>query len=130
MNLKTLLDRKDYHSEKLGNLSRQMNYTAIAVVWIFSQRVSNDLYLPDLLRWVLLFCVASLLFEMFQYFFSYVVYDRYFMCVEKKIDKGLMKPDDEFKWHKAWPLIMTIFFYGKTVLSIIGFILLIIHIIG
>lgn len=129
MNFETLLDRKDYHSEKLGDLSRKLNYSAIAVIWIFSKTI-DKFALSGLLWWALLFCVLSLLAEVLQYAFSYVVYDRYYMCVEKKIDKGLMKLSDEFKWHKAWPCIMSIFFYGKAVLSVIGFILLVLHIIN
>lgn len=126
MNLDTLHDDKDYYSGKLGDLSRKLNYSAIAIVWIFSKTTENTFTLSGLLWWALLFCIFSLLVEVFQYLYGYIVYDRYYMYAEKKIKAKEMS--EEFEWHPAWTWPMNMFFYGKTVTSLIGFIMLIIYV--
>ncbi len=120
MKLKNLEERSDYYSEKLGNVIRQMNYTAIAVVWLLSKE-GNSIKVTGGLLWVLLFSVASLLMEMFQYFYGYYLNDRYFMYIEGKIKFGEMEEDEEFRWSRLWTWPLHLFFIGKIAFSISAF---------
>ncbi|MBU8902703.1 MAG: hypothetical protein KOO69_08185 [Victivallales bacterium] len=129
MDFKTLLELKGYHSEKLGDLSRKLNYSGIAVIWIFS-KTTDKFMLSGLLWWALFFCVMSLLTEMLQYGYSYIIYDRFYMRVEREIDNGTKTTDTDLRWDSPWPLrIMHLLFYAKPILAVLGFLLLISYII-
>jgi hypothetical protein len=115
--------KKGYYdaSEKLSDIVRQLDFAGIAIYWLI--RVGKDtgnLTYTDFLRWPLALFIASLTFDLLQYFYKSVMLDlsnRYFY-------KKFKDENHEVHWSKKrnWPT--DFFFYGKSILVIAAYVLL------
>lgn len=123
MTLAELYEDYAYYTGKLGDIVRQLNFSGIAIVWIFSKTRDSVLFIPSLLLWALLLFALSLLSDIFQYIYSSILADRYHRYME---NNGIME-DEKFKWSKYWNYPALFFLELKVLLSVAGYILLAIY---
>jgi hypothetical protein len=112
--------KEDYYdaSGKLSDIVRQLDFAGIAIYWLI--RVGKDTggltYSPSL-RWPLALFIASLTFDLLQYFYKSVMLDlsnRYFY-------KKFKNEEHEVRWSKKrnWPTDFC--FYSKSVFVIAAY---------
>ena len=109
MNLKTVRDAYDTYSGKASEITRQLGFAGIAVVWIFRYQVADGLALPDQLRLPLALLVVALAADFLHYVVSAAVWGIFGRITEKK----LVKRDDDFETPSKinWPGLF--FFWMK-----------------
>lgn len=99
-------------SGKLSDLSRQLAFAAIALVWIFKTESNGRFQLPNGLLWVAIFAVAALLSDFLQYAYSSLVWGWIHRSKEKEL-KHDQEKDFRIRREINWPTIA--FYWGKTV---------------
>lgn len=116
--------RQNYYdlSGKLSEIVRQLSFAGIAVIWMF--RVGTDtggIAFAPVLVWPLIFLVGALTLDLCQYLYGSIAWSFY----AQKEEKSGKKDDDEVSPRDAinWPSL--VFFYSKTVLCILAFLLLV-----
>lgn len=107
-------------SGKLSDISRQLCFAGIAVVWIVRRGNEQGIVYDSFLIYPLAFFVGSLAFDLLHYIFSTFIWG-FFSRHQKNKGK---KPDDEVSPSKLlnWPSIFCLWI--KVSLNILGYILL------
>lgn len=118
--------KKDYYyfSQKAGDIVRQLAFAGVAVIWIFRVTESDKNIIPDELLYPLgAFCVC-LLFDILHYSWSAFIWGAFHRIKESKVLAGELK--DEKILAPAWfNLPANILFWGKILIVIFGYTLLI-----
>jgi hypothetical protein len=122
MKLSKLREDRDYFTEKLSDIVRQLDFAGIAIIWIFRSggpgtggiHYSQQLILP------LLLLVGSLACDLLQYGYASLVWDlRY-----RHYDKMGISDGTDVRENKYINLPTRIFFWVKSVLCAGAFIFL------
>ena len=100
MKLDKLLEAKDYYSSEASNITRQLGFAGIAIIWVFKvntadgYRAPEELILPGLLFTIGLTC------DFLHYVLASIVYKIYVSYKEKKVTRN-----EEFTIEPAlnWP---------------------------
>ena len=122
--------RQEYYgySSKLSEITRQLNFAGIAIIWIFRVGDKNGGGIPfaPSLLWVLYLFAVSLAFDLGHYIYATAAWGLFCRRKEKagvKEDKVLKAP---IKIN--WPTLG--FFWGKVCLNVVGYLALIVYIAG
>ena len=112
--------RKDYYdcSSKASDLTRQLAFAGIAVVWIFAIGKDSDKKLAVDLVWPCIFLVATLAADFLQYVSASAVWGFYYRYLERKGHKD----DEDLAWHSeklTWPQLS--FFCLKLILVAVAY---------
>lgn len=125
MKLKEIRDDYEELSGKASDLNRKLIYSGIAIVWIFHANfdvttIDKDVdVIPEALHLpLLLFCI-SLGVELFQLFFSTVVWYLYYCWKRRGSSDESTLEVNEPEWFNAIPWIAWV---AKIVLTIWGYI--------
>lgn len=115
--------RKAYYdySRKLSDVSRNLAFAGIAVIWIFRVEAVSTSKLPNHLLWPITFLVASLGLDLLHYISSTTAWGFFQWFKEKKLG-----PNDktEFDAPRILNWLPLLFFAGKVVAVVIGYIFL------
>ncbi|MDB5992604.1 MAG: hypothetical protein JWQ10_4007 [Herbaspirillum sp.] len=121
MKLKDSRDLYYFYSGKVSDISRQLGFAAIAVVWLFKISVTGTAgKINPSLQWPLVLVIFSLLMDVVQYLYAsaaWGIFNRY--QEEKK-----RKEEDEFLANEIinWPTIFL--FWSKVILMAIAYALI------
>lgn len=112
------------HSGTASVVSRQAAFAGIAMIWIFKNESSGIVSLPDTLLYPVLFLLLSLSLDFLQYVYSSAAWGIFHRIMEKK--HGVEYAGEVFSPKQInWP--SNIFFWGKLVFLLLGYVLLINH---
>lgn len=129
MKIKDIRASQDEITGKLSDITRQLAFAGIAIIWIF--RIGEDNYpiiaLSKNLVWPLIFIILSLFLDLLHYSYSSYIH-RY--IIKKAINIGKKNDEDYFKVKEKWIKPTRILFWLKVVSLIIGYVLLIIFVLG
>ena len=117
-----LIDARDAyyrHSTAASGVARQASFAGIALIWIFKSQYSDGLVLPNDLLMPILFFVASLSFDLLQYISATAIWGVFHRFNEWKLGADF---EGDLGAHPVlnWPAV--IFFWGKMVAVVIGYI--------
>ena len=126
MNITTVRNDYDYHSGKVSDITRQLNFAGIAIIWLFKIGESHHVFvLPNTLLYCLVLFVFSLSFDLLQYLYYSFVWSFLARLKERKgLDKKI-----EFKVSRSIHWIPLTFFWGKAIICIGSYGILISYII-
>ncbi len=129
LTIDALREEYQYHSEKLGNICRQLNFSGIAVVWILSSGKVNAIVESWLLFFVALFIIFSFTSELMQYSYSTILSASYARFKENKFKSEKLSRATDFEWSKYWNWPKIICLWLKIIWTILAYICLIIYVI-
>ncbi|WP_441004599.1 hypothetical protein [Pseudocolwellia agarivorans] len=109
------------HSTSLSTVSRQLAFAGIAVIWIFVIKKDGQVTINDQLIFPLGCFVLGLTFDLLQYMYASAAWG--YFNRQKELDPNITK-DTDFKAPRIinWPTIL--FFWGKSVSIIIGYMII------
>ena len=114
-------------SDKLSEVTRQLNFAGIAVIWIFKVgKDSGGIQFIDVMEWPLGCFVLSLTLDFLQYFWKSIIWSAFHRSKE---NLGV-KNDEEFLAPPWFNYPSLFFFYAKAILTAIGYGFLITQIAG
>ncbi|MFW2439104.1 MAG: hypothetical protein ACN4GR_07005 [Arenicellales bacterium] len=122
-----LSDARDAYYVYSGNastISRQASFAGIAIIWIFKNEVSGVFSLPDALLLPTLLLLLSLLFDLMQYSYASAAWGLYHRFKEKELGvnyTGEFSASEKINWPSL------VFFWGKLIFLLIGYVLLVKH---
>src|SRR4051794_33672426 len=122
MKLEELRKDRDYLTQKLGDIVRQLDFAGIGIIWIFragGPGTGGVHYGHELIR-PLLLLGGSLSFDLLQYVYASVVWD----LIHRHYDKKGTKPETDIRVWKYTNSPTRLFFWTKTLLCAAAFILL------
>jgi hypothetical protein len=73
-----------YNSGKVSDNVRSLCLSAVAVIWLFKQEANNITTLPGALYWALLWVIAALAADFFQYLYASTAWAFYARRLEKQ----------------------------------------------
>lgn len=97
MELKKARDSYDYFSSKASDVSRQLSFAGIAVVWLFAINEGEHIELPVTLIVALIFFVVSLSCDLLHFAWGSFIWGKYARSHEKREIDGreVVRPDDD-----------------------------------
>ena len=121
MKLQDCRDKYYKSTAKASELSRQLGFAAIAVIWIFKTEASGSMALPTGLLFAAALVVAGLAFDFLQYVSMSVVWGLY----SRRKEKSKFPEDAELDLPPMinWPAIF--FFWLKIVLICLAYVFII-----
>ena len=131
MKLFEYLKKSHTHSAKASNSVRQLSFAGIAVSWIFSKRVIDDVFELDrgFIISIIIFCMA-LLFDFLQYFSLAFIWKRFHRRIEKERAIASTTDSERDRDIQAPPYLNKVgyfFYYAKAVAVILGFTILVVN---
>lgn len=117
--------RRDYYgySGKLSDVTRQLNFAGVAIIWIFRVGDTNGAGIPfaGSLLWVLALFVLSLAFDLGHYIYATAAWGLF--CHRKEL--AGIREDEAVKAPTKinWPSLG--FFWGKVGLNVVGYVVLV-----
>jgi hypothetical protein len=87
MNLKDLQDYIHGQKDKANDVSRQLAFAGMALVWVLKQEKQNFADLPPLLIWALGFLALTLLFDLSQYTYLTFYWKRFHSKKEDELKR-------------------------------------------
>ena len=120
MKLERMLGAYDDASGKVSDLTRQLCFAAIAVVWIFKKENNGSYQINPLLLWVAITSVAALSADFLQYIYCTLL----FGIVHRHNEKQKKDKEHEFRFPPKfnWPTLA--FFWLKVSLAISAYAIL------
>lgn len=103
MNLDTARQNYYFHTGKTSDITRQLAFAAIALIWLFSEKTGNEVIVaPDLLLSLKL-AIVSLVLDLFQHASSSLVWG----VLQRSYEKNGVKEDQTFNAPEFtnWPAI-------------------------
>jgi hypothetical protein len=109
-------------SSRASDISRQLSFALIAVVWIFkADRPDGTMSIPDALYLPATFVIAALAVDLLQYIYAAIAWDRLFHRKEVELSNN---EDAEFTVSRWVNRPTYLAFYCKLALVIVGYIYL------
>lgn len=124
--------REDYvrYSTNVSELSRNLSYAGIGVVWIFKQTVTGRAIkttfmnsIPDELRWPLLLFVAVLILDLFQYVLQTAIWYPYY-TKNKELHKNEREDDVNLQEPEIYNILPWGFWIFKLIVVVVAYILM------
>lgn len=109
-------------SSKVSDLSRQMAFAGIAIIWIFRQTDQSEQLICKELIPPLIFFIITLAFDILQYIYKTIAWYIFYRIREKKTTKKNPDPLTQAKPIMNRPT--WIFFWTKVVSLITGYIMI------
>jgi hypothetical protein len=108
----------DTYSSKASEISRQLCFAGIAVIWIFrtGDKTGGILFSNSLL-WPLGGFVVSLAFDLLQYVAGAILWSRFHRAKEL----SGVTVDQEFKAPREMNWLTVVFFYSKVALTMVSY---------
>jgi hypothetical protein len=126
--LKDALDIYYQRSTNLSDVVRQLNFAGIAVIWLFRTGDKNaGIPYSDLLLWPLGLFIASATFDLLQYAYASAAWGIFHRKQEKKLNND---PEADFHAPGAINWLSNVFFWGKAILTVAAYCLLVRYIAG
>ena len=126
MNLKDARDYYNQRSSKLSDVVRQLNFAGIAIIWLFrTGEKAGGIPYNDSLLWPLGLLVGSATFDLLHYAYASAAWGIFHRVKEKQLhndENAQFLAPDAINW------LSNIFFWGKALLTIAAYILLVIYI--
>lgn len=127
LKLQEIWNAYDTYTGKVSEITRQLSFAGIAVIWFFK---TGDNYKTPKQDWFLsplILFVLALAFDLLQYIVGSIIWKIYAMYQERKQKKasGKIDLDEEYDPSYWWTFPMDIFFFLKAFLTIAGYVLLI-----
>jgi hypothetical protein len=115
--------RETYYtfSAKASDVTRQLCFAGIALVWVFKQEKGGPLAVPAELLWPALLFAAALAFDLAQSILGTLIWGtfaRYHECAGMADDAELDAPR-----YVTWPTLVC--FWGKLLLLMAGYVLVV-----
>ncbi len=113
---------KDYHefSGKASDITRQLAFAAIAIIWIFKEQGAMVIRFPGELIFSLGFVVGALISDLLQYVINSIIWKLFHNSKEKED----ISPETDIK-APTWMSLPSFFFYfSKIFFVVIGYIYL------
>jgi hypothetical protein len=117
----TLKDVWAYYSsynKSVNEITRQIAYAGIAIIWVFRVTASNQIHVPKGLFIAGFFIGLALFLDYLQYIVGSMIYERFGTRMEKKIKTD----DEEFQEPEELLRPMDALFYAKIVAVLAGYI--------
>ena len=124
--------REDYvrYSANVSELSRNLSYAGIGVVWIFKQSASEDAIettfmnsIPVELRWPLILFIVVLILDLLQYVIQTAIWYPYYTKY-KELHKDKKEDDVNLQEPESYNIIPWGFWIFKLIIVIIAYILM------
>ena len=124
--------REDYvrYSTNVSELSRNLAYAGIGIVWIFKQSRNNDELLstfmssiPSELRWPLILFVVVLILDLFQYVIQTAIWYPYY-AKHKELHKNEKEDDVNLQEPEIYSAIPWCFWLFKLIMVVIAYFLM------
>lgn len=124
--------REDYvrYSANVSELSRNLSYAGIGVVWIFKQSASEDAIettfmnsIPVELRWPLLLFIVVLILDLLQYVIQTAIWYPYYTKY-KELHKDEKEDNVNLQEPESYNIIPWGFWFFKLMIVIIAYILM------
>ena len=124
--------REDYvrYSTNVSELSRNLAYAGIGIVWIFKQSNTNDELLstfmssiPSELKWPLILFIVVLILDLFQYVIQTAIWYPYY-AKHKEIHKEEKEDDVNLQEPEIYSAIHWCFWVFKLLFVIIAYFML------
>ncbi|MEN3370901.1 MAG: hypothetical protein V7609_3044 [Verrucomicrobiota bacterium] len=112
------------YSARLSDISRQLNLAGIAVIWIFKTTTVAGIPFSVFLLWPLAFHVLGLAFDVLQYAYASAAWGIF----HRRREKSGIKEDEHFGAPSAINIPTNIFFWGKTVATVVAYTLALFYI--
>jgi hypothetical protein len=124
-----LKDAREYYnqrSSKLSEVVRQLNFAGIAIIWLFrTGDKTGGIPYNDFLIWPLGLLVASATFDLLHYAYASAAWGIFHRVKEKELHHN---EEAEFLAPDAINWLSNILFWGKAMLTVAAYILLVIYI--
>jgi hypothetical protein len=111
-------------SAKASDISRNLSFAGIAIVWIFRQEVNGKINISTCLKFGLLFFVFSLLFDISQYLYGSILWKWFYFKHENNLDN--LEEDPEVFGKASYNYLTNFMYYSKILLLMVGYIFIII----
>lgn len=124
--------REDYvrYSTNVSELSRNLAYAGIGVVWIFKQSSTGDesistfmSSIPSELKWPLIFFIAVLILDLFQYVIQTAIWYPYY-AKHKELHKNEKEEDVNLQEPEMYSVIPWCFWLFKLIMVVIAYFLM------
>ena len=121
MKLKDCLENYYYYSEKASDITRNLGFAGIAIIWLFKKNIENSLSIPSQLIPSAILIVIALSLDYLQYVVGTLLWGSYHRYKE---NKGT-KQDDDFLASRYinWPALYL--FWGKFICISISYVIII-----
>lgn len=117
MKLKEAWGAYDIYTGKVSDLSRQLSFAAIAIVWIFKIDDKGEYNIPGDLTLPLVLIVMSLLLDLCQYIYGAV----FWKVVARKKELEHVETEEEFGIYPQWLWPMDILLLLKVAFMIAAY---------
>lgn len=120
--------KEDYYlfSGKVSDLTRQMAFAGIAIIWVFKKTLEGQFIIEDELVWPATLISLSLLFDISQYIYQTIVWGIFFNKYEKKGTKQ----DDDILAPRCMNYPANVLFWLKVILLLISYVMIITYLIN
>lgn len=120
MKLSKFKEDSYYFSGKVSDLTRQLSFAGIALIWILKKDSLNaGLEIPLKLIQPLLFFALSLSFDFLQYLYSTIVWTLFHLHHENKLEIKTSDPDLTAPSYLNWP--SWLFFIFKVIFILFAY---------
>ena len=110
-------------SGRASDVSRQLAFAGVAIIWLFHNNQNSPITIPDTLVPLLLIFVCALAFDLLQYIAASIIWGLFCRQQEKKLHKITDNPIISAPWWINAPT--NFFFIGKLIFILSGYYLLI-----
>lgn len=130
--LKEWRDEAIQTSTKLSDINRSFAFAGIAIIWIFRNADQNGLIIPESLILPLVLIVVSFVLDYFQYLWKLVNSYHLYYSKERLFDQGKLSSEDisDVKIKNFYRTVTWVFFVGKLLSLICGYVLIFCYLIG
>jgi hypothetical protein len=127
MNFGQLREDRDFYTEKLGDIVRQLDFAGIAIIWIFRNGNGTEMIgiaYSNFLLWPMVFLVSSLGADLLHYVWASAASD----VLVYRYDKKKTQDTTDIRFDSKVPVITRILFWAKSLLTVVAFALLLYYI--
>lgn len=126
----------EFFTQKLGDITRQLSFSGIAVVWIFSGYKNENTQIPKLLLYALLAFIVTLFFDLLHYYYGAARDGIIRRNKEKRANRIRAQYDEcdieviSFSFSKFWNWPKIIIKFLTPILVLVGYALLGCYVLG
>jgi hypothetical protein len=127
-NMKLSEYKSDYKkfSGKASDLTRQLCFAGIAAIWLFKSGTDLSPIIPTILILSGICFITALAADLLQYVSASIIWSAFYRIKEKESTD----PDEDIKASSWLNKPVYFFFYAKIILTMVGYILLVKHLIS